>query len=229
MGWNAIDVSIDHHHRHHHSTPTQQYNPPQFWYSWRNQLEALGAAHHCIAVDLRGYGWSDKPPAVSDYVIEKLVGDVKGLVHALGYGEQGVVLVGHDWGGNIAWYAAHMLGPALIKVSVGGAVWCGVCKGPTRQHVNYSRLTDEPIDPSTHQRLVVCNCPHPLAFLENGTFKQLMRSWYFYVWQWCVQRWINWWFDRSIGRLAHPLHQPTEPNYNTNIKPTQTAVPGSPS
>lgn len=49
--------------------------------------------------------------------MEKLVGDVKGLIHALDYGEQGVVLVGHDWGGNIAWYAAHMLGPALIKVS----------------------------------------------------------------------------------------------------------------
>ena len=75
-----------------------------------------------------------------------------------------------------------------------------VCARARRQHVNYSRLTDEPIDPSTHQRLVVCNCPHPLAFLENGTFKQLMRSWYFYVWQWCVQRWINWWFDRSISR-----------------------------
>lgn len=93
---------------------------PEFWYSWRNQLEALGKAHHCIAVDLRGYGWTDKPQEVDEYVIEKLVGDVKGLIHALGYGEQGVVLVGHDWGGNIAWYAAHMLGPELIKVRRAG-------------------------------------------------------------------------------------------------------------
>lgn len=129
-------------------------------------------------MDLRGYGWSDKPQAVSEYVIEKLVGDVKGLIQALGYGEQGVVLVGHDWGGNIAWYAAHMLGPALIKV----------CAGPDADVS--SPLVDASTDPSIHspqqhtQRLVVCNCPHPLAFLENGTFKQLMRSWYFYVWQW---------------------------------------------
>lgn len=89
----------------------------QFWYSWRNQLETLGrAGFHCIAPDLRGYGWTDKPQAVAEYQIEKLVADVKGLIVELGYAEEGVILVGHDWGANIAWYAAHLLGPELIKV-----------------------------------------------------------------------------------------------------------------
>ncbi|MHB1424752.1 MAG: alpha/beta fold hydrolase [Gemmataceae bacterium] len=80
---------------------------PEFWYSWRHQIPALAAAgFRVIAPDLRGYNLSDKPPGVSAYRIEALLGDAIGLIdHA---GEKRAAIVGHDWGGVIAWrFAMH--------------------------------------------------------------------------------------------------------------------------
>jgi len=73
---------------------------PQFWWAWRHQLGALGdAGYHALALDLRGYGASDKPPRGYDTV--SLAADVAGVVRALG--AAGAVVVGHDWGGWLAW------------------------------------------------------------------------------------------------------------------------------
>ncbi|MCW2904884.1 MAG: alpha/beta hydrolase fold protein [Streptosporangiaceae bacterium] len=73
---------------------------PQFWWSWHNQLVSLAAAgYRAAAVDLRGYGASDKPPRGYDLVT--LAGDAAGLVRALG--EANAIVVGHDWGGLLAW------------------------------------------------------------------------------------------------------------------------------
>ncbi|WP_326819366.1 alpha/beta fold hydrolase [Streptosporangium sp. NBC_01756] len=73
---------------------------PQFWWSWRNQLVSLPeAGYRAVAVDLRGYGASDKPPR--GYDLPTLAGDAAGLVRALG--ETGAIVVGHDWGGLVAW------------------------------------------------------------------------------------------------------------------------------
>jgi pimeloyl-ACP methyl ester carboxylesterase len=70
---------------------------PEFWWAWRHQLPALAAAgRRAVAVDLRGYGDSDKPPR--GYDLWTLSGDVAGLVRALG--ERQADLVGHDWGGG---------------------------------------------------------------------------------------------------------------------------------
>src|SRR5262245_33144746 len=75
---------------------------PESWYSWRHQLPALAdAGFHAVAPDLRGYGKSDKPPAVEDYDIHHLTGDVVGLIDALG--EQTAIVIGHDWGSLVAW------------------------------------------------------------------------------------------------------------------------------
>lgn len=80
---------------------------PETWYSWRHQLRALAeAGFHAVAVDQRGYGRTDRPGAVEDYTVLHTVGDVIHLVHALG--EKQAVLVGHDWGGVVAWHAALM-------------------------------------------------------------------------------------------------------------------------
>ncbi|HZH31263.1 MAG TPA: alpha/beta hydrolase [Pyrinomonadaceae bacterium] len=79
---------------------------PECWYSWRHQLTALGERFHVVAPDLRGYNLSDKPARVEDYRIEKLVGDVLGLMDHFGAREAGIV--GHDWGAAVAWAAgAH--------------------------------------------------------------------------------------------------------------------------
>src|SRR5680860_1283208 len=75
---------------------------PELARSWRHQVSALAeAGYRAIAPDLRGYGGSDRPAAVEDYAAPKLVGDVVGLIDALGY--ESVHLVGHDWGGGLAW------------------------------------------------------------------------------------------------------------------------------
>ena len=73
---------------------------PQFWWTWRAQLPALAdAGYHAVAMDLRGYGGSDKPPR--GYDTPTLAGDVAGVVRALGRSR--AVVVGHDWGAWIAW------------------------------------------------------------------------------------------------------------------------------
>src|SRR5579871_5574792 len=78
---------------------------PEFWYSWRHQLPALAAAgYRAVAPDLRGYNASDKPAHVRDYRLRHLVGDVTGLIVALG--ARTARIVGHDWGGVIAWKLA---------------------------------------------------------------------------------------------------------------------------
>jgi pimeloyl-ACP methyl ester carboxylesterase len=84
---------------------------PEFWWSWRHQLVALAeAGYHAVAPDLRGYGASDKPPR--GYDAPTLAADVAGIVRALG--ERDAVVVGHDWGGHLAWSVAA-LHPTVVR------------------------------------------------------------------------------------------------------------------
>jgi len=75
---------------------------PEFWYAWRYPLKQLAAAgFRVIAPDQRGYNLSDKPAGIDAYRVETLADDVAGLIDALGFTQ--VNLVGHDWGGGVAW------------------------------------------------------------------------------------------------------------------------------
>ena len=86
---------------------------PEFWYSWRHQIPAVAAAgFHVLAPDLRGYNLSDKPSGVPAYRLEILLEDVVGLIrHA---GEEKAIIVGHDWGGVLAWHLA-MYHPQVVE------------------------------------------------------------------------------------------------------------------
>ena len=88
---------------------------------WRHQIPALAeAGFRVVAPDLRGYGDSDRPSEVEAYRMRALVGDVAGLLDALGLGS--VRLVGHDWGAGLAWATAMSLGERvdrLVALSVG--------------------------------------------------------------------------------------------------------------
>ena len=93
---------------------------PELGYSWRHQLTALAeAGYHVVAPDQRGYGKTDCPESIASYTMFDLVGDIVGLVHALG--EDKAVIAGHDWGSPVAWNCA-LLRPdifhALILLSV---------------------------------------------------------------------------------------------------------------
>ena len=80
---------------------------PESWYSWRHQLPTVAAAgHRAVDLDMRGYGGTSRPADIGAYTMSHLVGDVVGVVAALG--EQQAVVVGHDWGAPVAWYSALM-------------------------------------------------------------------------------------------------------------------------
>lgn len=76
---------------------------PEFWYGWRKQIEPLAAAgFHVVVPDQRGYNQSDKPRRISAYKIDALALDVVGLIEEAG--ETRARVVGHDWGGVVAWW-----------------------------------------------------------------------------------------------------------------------------
>ena len=77
---------------------------PDFWYSWRRQMEALADKFQVVAIDQRGYNLSDKPKGVENYDVRLLVGDVAAVVRHLGRDK--ATIVGHDWGGVVAWQFA---------------------------------------------------------------------------------------------------------------------------
>jgi pimeloyl-ACP methyl ester carboxylesterase len=86
---------------------------PEFWYSWRYQIPALAAAgYRVVAPDMRGYNTSEKPPGVRSYLIDTLADDVAGLIRHLG--ESTAIVVGHDWGGAVAWYVP-MRHPGIVE------------------------------------------------------------------------------------------------------------------
>ena len=79
---------------------------PESWYSWRHQIGPVAdAGFTACAVDVRGYGGSDKPQPVEAYAMERIVGDLIGLCKALSP-DAPAVLVGHDWGAPIVWNSA---------------------------------------------------------------------------------------------------------------------------
>jgi len=89
---------------------------PEFWYSWRYQIPEFAKYFQVVAVDLRGYNDSDKPKEQSAYVMDEFIKDVEGVIRGLGH--EKCVLVGHDWGGVIAWYFAYTYPQMLEKLIV---------------------------------------------------------------------------------------------------------------
>ena len=99
---------------------------PESWYSWRHQLGPIAdAGFTACAIDVRGYGGSDKPKDIAAYDMERIVGDLVGLRQVLSLDRQ-AVLVGHDWGAPIVWNSAltnpqHFRAVAGLSVPFSGA------------------------------------------------------------------------------------------------------------
>jgi pimeloyl-ACP methyl ester carboxylesterase len=79
---------------------------PEFWYAWRRQLDAVGKTHHAVAVDMRGYNLSSKPKGTRAYEATVVANDIIALADHLG--AEKFTVVGHDWGGVIAWRLASL-------------------------------------------------------------------------------------------------------------------------
>ena len=87
---------------------------PESWYSWRHQMTPIAkAGFAACAIDVRGYGGSDKPHPVEDYAMARMVADVTGVIESLSPDSR-AVLVGHDWGAPIVWNTA-MIRPDRVR------------------------------------------------------------------------------------------------------------------
>ena len=99
---------------------------PESWFSWRHQMSPIAAAGFtAAAIDVRGYGGSDKPPAVGDYAMRHMVADVAGAVEALSPGAP-AVLIGHDWGAPIVWNSALIRPDRVRAVAALSVPYVGV-------------------------------------------------------------------------------------------------------
>jgi len=90
---------------------------PEFWYAWRRQLTAFGGERLTAAPDMRGFGRSDKPQGVDAYRLPHLVADVAAVLDRISPGRP-AVLVGHDWGGVVAWQFAAQHPERLEKLVI---------------------------------------------------------------------------------------------------------------
>ena len=94
---------------------------PESWYSWRHQLGPIAkAGFTACAIDVRGYGGSDKPPRIEDYTLEKIASDLIGIADFLSP-DQPVILIGHDWGAPIVWNTAFA-NPDRVRAVAGLSV-----------------------------------------------------------------------------------------------------------
>ena len=105
---------------------------PEFWYAWRNQLTEFGRDHHAAAPDMRGYNLSSKPANVEEYRITYLIEDVRALGQHLG--DSRFILVGHDWGGAVAWAFALAYPQYLEKLIIINMAHPGIFERELREN-----------------------------------------------------------------------------------------------
>jgi pimeloyl-ACP methyl ester carboxylesterase len=132
---------------------------PEFWYAWREQLVEFGRDYFAVAPDMRGYNLSSKPAEVERYEISQLIGDVRALVGHLG--AKSCFLVGHDWGGAVAW-AAAIACPEVVEKLV-------IINSP--HPVIFQReLLENPAQQQASQYMLVFRSPEAEAMLSANNF-----------------------------------------------------------
>jgi len=142
---------------------------PEFWYEWKDLIPAFAKDHHAVAPDMRGYNLSDKPAAVEQYRVPVIVEDVQAL--AVKLKARKFVLVGHDWGGVIAWAYAAAHPEMLDKLIIVNA------PHPT---VFARELAGNPAQQKASAYFNLFNSPQAEAFLGQNNFgalQALMKPW----------------------------------------------------
>lgn len=128
---------------------------PEFWYAWRHQLVEFGATCHAVAPDMRGYNLSSKPEGLEPYRMRHLAGDVKALLRALNH--ERMILVGHDWGGAVAWATALMFPEIVERLVIMNAPHPAIFSrllAENAQQIAASQYMTDFLDPSTEERLL---------------------------------------------------------------------------
>jgi len=162
---------------------------PEFWYEWKNQLAEFGKDHLAVAPDMRGYNLSDKPNSEEQYRMSYLVDDVLSLANHFSPGKK-FVLVGHDWGGAVAWAFAIAHPERLDKLAIVNAPHPGVfgrllASDPKQQQASQYMLMFR--SPQAEQTLSANNYT-PLvnavlgSGLQNGVFTDEDKQAYIKAW-----------------------------------------------
>jgi epoxide hydrolase 4 len=190
---------------------------PEFWYGWRYQLPSLAAAGYWVwAPDQRGYNVSEKPQGIAAYRLEALAADVIGLLDAAG--QEQAYLVGHDWGGIVAWWIAMHAPHRLKRMVVINAPHDAAMRQHLRRHPaqwlrsSYIGLFQLPWIPELVTR--VGNWRLLVRVLQQssrpGTFTPTDLERYRQAWSQpqALQAMLNWY--RALLRTPSPLptHQP---------------------
>ena len=106
---------------------------PEFWYGWRHQIGPLAAAGlRILAPDQRGYNLSDKPAGIAAYTLDRLADDVLGLADSLG--RERFAVVGHDWGGVVAWHLAGRNPERVTRAAILNAPHPATLRRYARRH-----------------------------------------------------------------------------------------------
>jgi pimeloyl-ACP methyl ester carboxylesterase len=138
---------------------------PEFWYGWKKQLDEFGRDHQAVAPDLRGYNLSSKPADVDQYAVPLMVEDIRAL--AAHIGAKKFTLVGHDWGGVVAWAfaAAH---PEMLEQLV-------IINAP-HPAVFARELRENPAQQQASQYMLVFRSPQTEAFLSANNCAALVEN-----------------------------------------------------
>jgi epoxide hydrolase 4 len=144
---------------------------PDFWYEWRRQLEHFEGDFLAVAPDLRGYNLSDKPSELDAYRIKPLLDDVKAL--AARFGRERFVLVGHDWGGAVAWAFAIAYPNMLEKLVIVNAPHPGVFQ---------RELRENPAQAKASQYMLLFRSGEAERVLSAGNCAWLQRAFDFDRW-----------------------------------------------
>lgn len=144
---------------------------PEFWYAWRKQLAEFGRDFIAVAPDMRGYNLSSKPEEIDEYAIGKLVGDVRALVEHLSVAHQLraaiCCLVGHDWGGMVAWAAAIKC-PEIVERLV-------IINAPHPKMFE-RELRENPKQQEASQYMLVFRSPQAEAMMSANNFALMQET-----------------------------------------------------
>jgi pimeloyl-ACP methyl ester carboxylesterase len=138
---------------------------PEFWYAWRDQLVEFGRDHRAVAVDMRGFNLSSKPTGVEAYEIRALVEDIRALADHLGAPK--FVLVGHDWGGGVAWAFAMAHPERLEKLVIINA---------THPAMLARELAQNPVQQRASQYMLLFRSPDAERILSANNYARLLAS-----------------------------------------------------
>jgi pimeloyl-ACP methyl ester carboxylesterase len=138
---------------------------PEFWYMWKRQLVELGRDYQAVAVDMRGYNLSSKPAEVEQYQIPRLVEDIRALAHHLG--QKKFILVGHDWGGAVAW-AFALYHPEYLEKLV-------IINAP-HPAVGARELRENPAQQKASEYMLKFRSPQAEQILSANNYSRLLEA-----------------------------------------------------